>query len=625
MGSRESTQVDLVAERLKARIYSPAQFSRGKTQVATEIKTQTGAGYLLTPVTQAEFFTPEQFDEEQRMIRDSARAFLEREVLPKAEEIQHQEPGLMPSLVKKAGEMGLLAVDVPEEYGGADLGLAVSTIVASEMKEGSFAVAMGAQTTIGLLPVVYYGTEEQKQKYLPRMATGELISAYCLTEPGNGSDAMGIKTRATLSEDGKYYILNGGKQWISNGGFANMYIVFAKVDGTKHTAFIVERDWEGVSTSVEERKMGIKGSSTVSVYFDNVKVPVENVLGEIGKGYKIAFNILNVGRLKLGAGGAASCIGALALATPYTSERKAFGKSLNEFGLIKKKLAQMASDSYAAESVAYRTVGLVENARRAAGENQQAQLAAVEEYAIEAAMIKVFGTEATARCVDEGVQIFGGYGFMQEYPIERAYRDARITRIFEGTNEINRLLSVGTLFKRAMGGKIDLMSAYGKAEAEVTGGKASEFATADTPAELRAEVNLLERAKQATIYTVFKGAMKYMAAMEEEEEFMEYAADLLIDLFALDSSIGRALMAHKHGDPQAAVHTKLAQLTLWRFLTNIRANLERVLMVTFEGEELREQTARIRAYLGDYEINAVPLQREIAGLVVEKNGYPLYA
>jgi alkylation response protein AidB-like acyl-CoA dehydrogenase len=593
--------------------------------VATEIKLQTGANYLITPVTQAEFLTPEQFDEEQRLIRDTARAFIEREVLPKSDAIEHKEPGVLPNLLKQAGEKGLLAVDVPEEYGGADLGLIVSTIVASEIRDASFGVAMGAQTTIGLLPIVYYGNPEQKEKYLPRLATGELISAYCLTEPGNGSDAMGIKTRATLSEDGKHYILNGGKQWISNGGFANVYIVFAKVDGTKHTAFIVERDWPGVSTGAEEKKMGIKGSSTVSVYFDNVKVPVENVLGEVGKGHKIAFNILNIGRLKLGASGAASCIGTLALATPYTSERKAFGKPLNAFGMIKKKLAHMASDAYAAESLAYRTVGMVEAARRNAGDDHQAQLTAIEEYAIEAAIAKVFGTEATARCVDEGVQIFGGYGFMQEYPIERAYRDARITRIFEGTNEINRLLAVGTLFRRALAGRIDLMSAYGAAEAEVKGSKPSEFASSDTPANLREAVNVLERAKRATIYTVTKGALKFMAAMEEEEEFMEYAADLLIDLYATDSAIARALMAHRAGDPQAQVHIQLAQLTLWRFFTNMRANLERVLMAIASGDELRAELAQVRAYLGDYELNAVALQREIAALVVAKNGYPLAA
>jgi alkylation response protein AidB-like acyl-CoA dehydrogenase len=593
--------------------------------VATEIKAQAGASYLITPVTQAEFLTPEQFDEEQRLIRDTARAFIEREVLPKSDAIEHKEPGVLPGLLKKAGEKGLLAVDIPEEYGGADLGLIVSTIVASEVRDASFGVAMGAQTTIGLLPIVYYGNAGQKEKYLPRLATGELISAYCLTEPGNGSDAMGIKTRATLSEDGTHYILNGGKQWISNGGFANVYIVFAKVDGEKHTAFIVERDWPGVSTGAEEHKMGINGSSTVSVYFDNVQVPVENVLGEVGKGHKIAFNILNIGRLKLGAGGAASCIGSLALATPYTSERKAFGKPLNAFGMIKKKLAQMASDAYAAESLAYRTVGMVETARRGAGEDHQAQLTAIEEYAIEAAIAKVFGTEATARCVDEGVQIFGGYGFMQEYPIERAYRDARITRIFEGTNEINRLLSVGTLFRRAMSGRIDLMSAYGAAEAEVKSGQPTEFATSDTPADLRDAVNALERAKRATIYTVTRGALKFMAAMEEEEEFMEYAADLLIDLYATDSALARALMAQRAGDPNAQVHAQLAQLTLWRFFTNMRANLERVLQAITSGDDLRAELAQVRAYLGDYELNAVALQREIAALVVAKNGYPLAA
>ncbi|HEY7357902.1 MAG TPA: acyl-CoA dehydrogenase family protein, partial [Ktedonobacterales bacterium] len=585
----------------------------------------TGASYLMTPVTQAEFLTPEQFDEEQRLIRDTARAFIEREVLPKSDDIEHKKPGVLPGLLKQAGEKGLLAVDVPEEYGGADLGLIVSTIVASEVRDASFGVAMGAQTTIGLLPIVYYGNPDQKEKYLPRLATGELISAYCLTEPGNGSDAMGIKTRAQLSEDGKHYILNGGKQWISNGGFANVYIVFAKVDGDKHTAFIVERDWPRVSTGAEEHKMGINGSSTVSVYFDNVQVPVENVLGEVGKGHKIAFNILNIGRLKLGAGGAASCLGALALATPYTSERKAFGKPLNAFGMIKKKLAHMASDAYAAESLAYRTVGMVEVARRNAGENHQAQLSAIEEYAIEAAIAKVFGTEATARCVDEGVQIFGGYGFMQEYPIERAYRDARITRIFEGTNEINRLLSVGTLFRRAMSGRVNLMPAYAAAEAEVKSGKPSEFASDDTPADLREAVNALERAKRATIYAVTKGAMKFMAAMEEEEEFMEYAADLLIDLYATDSAIARALMAHRAGDPNAQAHTQLAQLTTWRFFTNMRANLERVLQAIASGDNLRAELAQVRAYLGDYELNAVALQREIAALVVAKNGYPLAA
>ncbi|HZS87597.1 MAG TPA: acyl-CoA dehydrogenase family protein [Chloroflexota bacterium] len=591
--------------------------------MATEIKLQTGANYLITPVTQAEFLTPEQFDEEQRLIRDTARTFIEREVLPKSDAIEHKEPGVLPGLLKQAGEKGLLAVDIPEEYGGADLGLIVSTIVASEVRDASFGVAMGAQTTIGLLPIVYYGNAGQKAKYLPRLATGELISAYCLTEPGNGSDAMGIKTRAELSEDGKYYILNGGKQWISNGGFANVYIVFAKVDGTKHTAFIVERDWPGVSTGAEEHKMGINGSSTVSVYFDNVKVPVENVLGEVGKGHKIAFNILNIGRLKLGAGGAASCIGALALATPYTSERKAFGKPLNAFGMIKKKLAHMASDAYAAESLAYRTVGMVETARRQAGENHQAQLAAIEEYAIEAAIAKVFGTEATARCVDEGVQIFGGYGFMQEYPIERAYRDARITRIFEGTNEINRLLLTGTLFKRAMAGRISVMDAFPEIEAAIAERRTPSV---DVPEELRFAAEAVERAKAATAYVLMKAGMRYMTEIEQEQEFLAAGADMLINLFAMDSAVARAAAALRAGSSDAGRHALAARLSVWRFLPGVTQAiadvLENLAVDAVSAGERDDELARLRAYLGDYHLASTPALRDLATTVIGRGSYP---
>ncbi|HUY77809.1 MAG TPA: acyl-CoA dehydrogenase family protein, partial [Ktedonobacterales bacterium] len=413
--------------------------------MATEAKIETGASYLTTPVTRASFLTLEKLDDEQRQIRESAATFVNRDVLPKSDAIDAQEPGLMPSLVKAAGEQGLLMIDVPEEYGGADLGMIVSALVGMEMRQASFAVAMGAHTTIGTLPIVFYGTPEQKQKYLPALATGEIIGAYALTEPGVGSDAMAIRTRAVLSEDGKYYILNGAKQWISNAGFADLMTVFAKVDDTKHTAFIVETKWPGVSTGAEEKKVGIKGSSTRTVYFDNVQVPVENVLGEIGKGYKIAFNILNIGRLKLGAGTTGGAKVALNLATRYSNERKAFGRPLNNFGMIKKKLAYMAAAVYASEALAFRTVGLVEDARLAAGDDRQEQLKAIEEYAIECSIAKVFGSETLFLCVDEGVQVFGGYGFMDEYPISHAWRDSRINRIFEGTNEVNRLVAAGTL------------------------------------------------------------------------------------------------------------------------------------------------------------------------------------
>jgi alkylation response protein AidB-like acyl-CoA dehydrogenase len=499
----------------------------------------------------------------------------------------------------------------------------VSAIVASEMRQASFAVAYGAHTTIGTLPIVFYGTDDQKRRYLPRLASGELIGAYALTEPGVGSDAMSIRTRAELSSDGTHYVINGSKQWISNAGFADVMIVFAKVDDTKHTAFIVETAWPGVSTGAEEKKMGIKGSSTRSVYFDNVHVPVENVLGEIGKGYKIAFNILNIGRLKLGVGAAMGARSALNLAAQYAGERKAFGRPLHSFGLIQKKLANMAADVYAAEALGYRTVGMVEEARLAAGDVQQAQLAAIEDYAIECSISKVYGSEALGRCVDEGVQIFGGYGFMHEYPIEHAYRDARINRIFEGTNEINRIVASGTLFRRALAGKIDLMSSFPEIEGQVSGGAAADFTTADTPAELRDSVNLLERAKRVAIYTVMKGGMKFMSTMESEQEFLEYAANLLIDLFAADSAIARALEAARSGSAEAQTHSLLARMALLRLLPGLRQSLDGALTMTFAGEERKQELAKVRGYLSDPEADIVPLQRELAGIVASKGGYPI--
>jgi alkylation response protein AidB-like acyl-CoA dehydrogenase len=591
--------------------------------MATESKVETGASFLTTPVTEAHFLTPEKLTDEQREIQQSAATFIEREVLPKSEEIERQEPGVMPSLVKLAGEQGLLMIDIPEEYGGADLGMIVSALVAHEMRQASFAVAHGAHTTIGTLPIVFYGTDEQKRKYLPKLATGEMIGAYALTEPGVGSDAMAIRTRAALSEDGQHYILNGAKQWISNAGFADLFIVFAKVDDTKHTGFIVEAAWPGISTGVEERKVGIKGSSTRTVYFDNVKVPVENVLGEIGKGYKIAFNILNIGRLKLGLGTAGGAGAALNLAAQYANERKAFGRPLAGFGMIKKKLAYMAADVYAAESLALRTVGMVEDARVAAGDDRQEQLQAIEEYAIECSIAKVYGSEALFRCADEGVQVFGGYGFMDEYPISHAYRDNRINRIFEGTNEVNRLVAAGTLFRRAMANKIDLFSSFPEIEAQVASGQAPDFASSETPAALRESVNLVERAKRAAIYATMKGAMKFMSTMEEEQEFLEFTANQLITLYAMDSAVGRALEAVASGDKNAHAHELLAQVAVLRLLPETLAAMEGALTMAFEGDERREELAKVRRYLGDPDANIVPLQRELAGVVSERGGYPL--
>ncbi len=592
--------------------------------MATTVKpTERGTAFLTTPVSQSadKIFTLEQRDEEQRWIEESSAAFIAREVLPKAEAIDHQEPGLVPGLLKKAGEQGLLSIDVPEEYGGTELGLLVSALVGSTMREASFSTAFGAHTTIGTLPIVFYGNEEQKRTYLPKLTSGEWIAAYALTEPGVGSDAMHLSTRAELSEDGKYYILNGTKQWISNAGFADMMIVFARIGDNRPSAFIVETSWPGVSTGAEERKMGIKGSSTRQVYLENVKVPVENLLGEIHKGYKIAFNILNIGRLKLGAGAVGGSRAALGMAAVYSTERKAFGKYISEFGMIKKKLARMAAETYAAESEVFRTADNIEQARRSASDTE-GQFKAIEEYAVEASIAKVHGSEVLAMVVDEGVQIFGGYGFMQEYPIEKAYRDARIQRIYEGTNEINRLVAAGTLFRRVMAGKIPLMAQYPAIEASVVSGQAPDRSEG-IPTELSAAVNAVERAKDATIYTAMKAAMKYMQALESEEEFIEYLANLLIDIYASDSALARAVQAVRRGDENADIHVKLAQLATWLAFNRIRSNLDQVIATNFSEGEIQEELPRVRAYLGDYLVNGVALQREIADLVVQKQGYPL--
>ncbi|GCF06439.1 acyl-CoA dehydrogenase family protein [Dictyobacter arantiisoli] len=589
---------------------------------------EAGTAFLTNPVHEnaAKIFTLEERDEEQRWIEESAHTFVTREVLPKVEAIDRQEPGVMPGLVKQAGEQGLLMIDIPEQYGGAELGLLTSALVASQLREASFSVAFGAHTTIGTLPIVYYGTEEQKQQYLPKLASGEWISAYALTEPGVGSDAMGLSTHAKLSEDGTHYILNGTKQWISNAGFADLFVVFARIGNERPSAFIVEASWPGISLGSEENKMGIKGSSTRQVIFEDAKVPVANVLGELHKGYKIAFNILNIGRLKLGAGSVGGSISALGLAATYTTERKAFGKFLHNFGMIKKKLARMAAETYAAESEVFRTAGNIAQAQKSAGSDTETVFKSIEEYAIEASIAKVHGSEVLALVVDEGVQIFGGYGFMHEYPIEKAYRDARIQRIFEGTNEINRIVAVTTLFRRAMAGKIDLMTKYPAIEARMKADQVPAGVGEEVPAELREGVNALERAKDATIYATMQIALKYMQnpnALAEEQEFIEYLANLLIDLYAADSALARAINVTKAGDEKSSTHIKLAQLATLTALTRIRSNLEQLISAYVDEARAEKVLSRVRTYVGDYRINGVQLQREIAALVIEKQGYPL--
>jgi len=587
--------------------------------------TEPALAFLTTPVSAsaAKIFTLEQRDEEQRMIEESAATFVEREVLPQSDAIDRQEPGLIPSLIKKAGEQGLLMIDVPEAYGGAELGLLTSTLVASEMREASFGVAFGGQTGIGTLPIVYYGTEAQKQTYLPKLVSGEWIAAYALTEPSSGSDAMNMSTRAELSADGSYYILNGTKQWISNAGFANMLIVFARVGENKPSAFIVESSYAGVSTGAEENKMGIKGSSTRQVYFENTPVPVENLLGELHKGYKIAFNILNIGRLKLGAGAVGSARTALKLAATYTTERKAFGKYLHEFGLIEKKLARVAAETYAAESEVFRTAGNMAAAQSNAGENTEAVLKSLEEYAIEASLAKVHASEVLALAVDEGVQTFGGYGFVHEYPIEKAYLDARVQRIFEGTNEINRLAAASTFFRRVLAGKIDLQTRFAEIETRVRSSQASKQADEAVPSALQEAVQMLERAKEATIYSALQIVLKEKRNVESAQEFSEYVANLMIDLYATDSTLARAIQAVQRADANGDVHVKLAQLASWLAFSRIRSNLDQLIMTNIEAERVKEELERVRNYVGDYVLNGVVVQHEIAARVVEKQGYPL--
>src|SRR5271154_6718582 len=468
-----------------------------------------GGAFLIERSTPEEIFTPEDFTDEHRAIAKTTDEFWQKEVTPHIDAIRHQDHALCARILKKSGELGLTAVVLPEKFGGMEMDMTSMMVVAEGVaREGSYSAWHGAHTGIGTLPLLLFGTQAQKAKYLPKRATAEMIAAYCLSEPQAGSDALAAKTRADLSEDGKHYILNGQKMWITNGGFADLYTVFAKVGGEKFTAFLVERAWPGVKPGAEEKKMGIKGSSTTAVYFDNVRVPVENVLGEIGRGHIIAFNILNIGRLKLGPFSIGGSKEVLRTRLKYAQERKAFGKSISEFGMIQHKLAEMAIRIYATESVSYRVIGLIQKEMGddfswSNPEAAKIELKAVEEFAAECSYIKVFASEMLDYVVDEGVQIHGGYGYSQEYPVERAYRDSRINRIFEGTNEINRLLATGMLLKRAQKGTLPLVEAVKKLQAELLAGPAA-IGTEDE------EARLVGNAKKIALFSLGIAFQKYL-------------------------------------------------------------------------------------------------------------------
>src|ERR1700693_5793154 len=538
---------------------------------ATKIR---GGSFLIEERAPADVFTPEDFSEQHLLIAQTAEEFATKEIVPNIEKMEHKDFGVIRDLVRKAGELGLSGVDVPEQYGGMEMDKITSAIIADRIaKYGGFSTTWGAHTCIGTLPIVYFGTEEQKKKYLPGLASGEVVGAYALSESSSGSDALNCRTQAKLSADGKHYILNGEKMWITNAGFAGLFIVFAKVDGDKFTAFIVERGFPGFSVGAEEHKMGIRGSSTCPLILSDCQVPVQNVLGEIGKGHHIAFNVLNVGRFKLGAGCVGSARNCIEGAIAYAKQRKAFGKVIADFGLIREKLANMATLIYVGEALVYRTVGMMDVALaevdKSRADRAQETRKAIEEYAVECSIIKVWGSEMIDYVADETMQIFGGYGFVEEYPAERAYRDARINRIFEGTNEINRLIITGFLLKRAMSGQLPLMPAIKKLMDEVLSGPG---VSEDLEGSLAEERKLVGQAKKLGLFAAGAATQKYMQAIQDQQEIMGAIADMTIETYAMESAVLRAQkIAEAKGEAAATMPIAMTRVYLSQAMEKIEA------------------------------------------------------
>src|SRR5580692_3609135 len=567
-----------------------------------------GGAFLLERSAPEEIFTPEDFTDEHRAIAKTTDEFWQKEVTPNIDAIRHQDHALCAKILKKSGELGLTAVVLPEKFGGMEMDLTSMMVVAEGLaREGSYSAWHGAHTGIGTLPLLLFGTEAQKEKYLPKLATAEMIAAYCLSEPQAGSDALAARTRADLSPDGKHYILNGQKMWITNGGFADLYTVFAKVGGEKFTAFLVERAWPGVKPGAEEKKMGIKGSSTTAVFLDNVKVPVENVLGEVGRGHIIAFNILNIGRLKLGPFAQGGCRADLADAIQYAKERKAFGKSISEFGMIQHKIAEMAVRMFASESTTYRVVGAIE--AELAGDNPSTMLKAVEEFATECSFIKVFASETLDYVVDECVQIHGGYGFSQEYSCEHAYRDSRINRIFEGTNEINRLLATGMIMKRAQKGLLPLMEAGKKLHEEILAGP-----------QLGGEIDMVANAKKIGLFAMGMAVQKYGPSVEEQQEVIANITDILMNAYALESATLRAEKIAR-GGKNADNARDLAAVFAREAMDTIESAAKTVLTACGEGDTLRTNLAVLKRFTKYEPVNTIALRRKIAARMIEAGKY----
>lgn len=578
-----------------------------------------GGSFLIEQCAPEEVFTPEDKTEEQRMIGETCREFIDNEVRPQVLAMEQHAWEVARQLVAHAGELGLLGANIPEEYGGLALDQTAGVVIAENMgRSGGFGVTYGAQTSIGLLPILYFGSEELKQKYIPPIISGEKITAYCLSEAGSGSDALGAKANARLSEDGTHYILNGEKMWISNGGFADLFIVFAKVDGEKEkfSAFVVERS-ENCRPGAEEHKMGIKSSSTTPLILSDARVPIENLIGKVGDGAKIAFNILNVGRFKLGA----SCTGGMKLALHesirYANERHQFGKPISSFGAIKHKLAEMAVKTWVAESITYRTVGMID-ALIGDGADNAKKLRSIEEYAVESSINKVACSEALDYVVDEMVQIYGGYGYSADYPAEKAYRDSRINRIFEGTNEINRMLIPGMLMKRAMKGQLGLIPAAKALMDEVMNPSIPSFDEDETV--LASELKLAQNAKKVALMVLGTAAQKYMMELDKQQEILLNAADIIIDAYQMETAILRAQKLTSKGNAERYVD--MAAVFCNDAIQRVEAKAKNTLAAMSEGDELRTMLAALRRFTkNQFPINTIAARQRIADTLIQSNKY----
>ena len=585
-----------------------------------------GGSFLLESQRPGDMFTPEDFTEQHHLIGQTAEEFAVNEIVPQIEKIEHKDFSVTRDLLKKAGELGLTSVEIPEAYGGLEMDKVTAAIIASQIaKYAGFATTWGGHTGIGMLPIVYFGTDEQKTKYLSRLASGEIVGAYALSESTSGSDALNCRTRAELSADGKHYTLNGEKMWITNAGFADLFTVFAKIDGEKFSAFLVEKTFPGFSVGAEEHKMGIRGSSTCPIILNDCKVPVENLLGEIGKGHLIAFNILNIGRFKLGA----MCVGggrvSFENAISYAKQRKAFNKVIADFGLVREKIANMATLLFVGEALVYRTVGMMDTALsevdKSAADAAKQTLKAIEEYAVECSILKVWGSEMIDYVVDETLQIYAGYGFVEEYPAERAYRDARINRIFEGTNEINRLIITGFLLKRAMTGQLPLMPAIKNLMDELLSGPSMGEELEGALAEER---KLVGQAKKLGLFAAGAATQKYMQTIQDQQEIMGAIADMAIEAYAMESAVVRTQkIVEAKGEAAAAIPVAMTRVYLAQAFEKVESAAKKVITAVAEGDMLRTQLAILRR-LAKYEpFNTIELRQQIAQTMIERGKYSL--